>query len=209
MKNFPGNVFMVVAPSGAGKSSLISALLKEDSNIGLSISCTTRAPRPGEQDNVHYKFLSVEEFETLRDSNELLEWAKVHDNYYGTPKAYVQERIDKGQDILLEIDWQGAAQVREQFPQVIDVFILPPSIEILNERLNKRGQDSQAVIERRVLAASKEIAQADKCEYVIINDDFSVALQQLQQIVAVARLRFASQAKKHSELFQSYGILAQ
>ena len=209
MKNFPVNVFMVVAPSGAGKSSLISALLKEDSNIGLSISCTTRAPRPGEQDNVHYKFLSVEEFETLRDSNELLEWAKVHDNYYGTPKAYVQERIDKGQDILLEIDWQGAAQVREQFPQVIDVFILPPSIEILNERLNKRGQDSQAVIERRVLAASKEIAQADKCEYVIINDDFSVALQQLQQIVAVARLRFASQAKKHSELFQSYGILAQ
>ncbi|OFS82998.1 guanylate kinase [Oligella sp. HMSC05A10] len=209
MKNFPGNVFMVVAPSGAGKSSLISALLKEDSNIGLSISCTTRAPRPGEQDNVHYKFLSVEEFETLRDSNELLEWAKVHDNYYGTPKAYVQERIDKGQDILLEIDWQGAAQVREQFPQVIDIFILPPSIEILNERLNKRGQDSQAVIERRVLAASKEIAQADKCEYVIINDDFSVALQQLQQIVAVARLRFASQAKKHSELFQSYGILAQ
>ncbi len=200
---------MVVAPSGAGKSSLISALLKEDSNIGLSISCTTRAPRPGEQDNVHYKFLSVEEFETLRDSNELLEWAKVHDNYYGTPKAYVQERIDKGQDILLEIDWQGAAQVREQFPQVIDIFILPPSIEILNERLNKRGQDSQAVIERRVLAASKEIAQADKCEYVIINDDFSVALQQLQQIVAVARLRFASQAKKHSELFQSYGILAQ
>lgn len=200
---------MVVAPSGAGKSSLISALLKEDSNIGLSISCTTRAPRPGEQDNVHYKFLSVEEFETLRDSNELLEWAKVHDNYYGTPKAYVQERINKGQDILLEIDWQGAAQVREQFPQVIDIFILPPSIEILNERLNKRGQDSQAVIERRVLAASKEIAQADKCEYVIINDDFSVALQQLQQIVAVARLRFASQAKKHSELFQSYGILAQ
>ncbi len=200
---------MVVAPSGAGKSSLISALLKEDSNIGLSISCTTRAPRPGEQDNVHYKFLSVEEFETLRDNNELLEWAKVHDNYYGTPKAYVQERIDKGQDILLEIDWQGAAQVREQFPQVIDIFILPPSIEILNERLNKRGQDSQAVIERRVLAASKEIAQADKCEYVIINDDFSVALQQLQQIVAVARLRFASQAKKHSELFQSYGILAQ
>ncbi|KGF31833.1 guanylate kinase [Oligella urethralis] len=209
MKNFPGNVFMVVAPSGAGKSSLISALLKEDSNIGLSISCTTRAPRPGEQDNVHYKFLSVEEFETLRDNNELLEWAKVHDNYYGTPKAYVQERIDKGQDILLEIDWQGAAQVREQFPQVIDIFILPPSIEILNERLNKRGQDSQAVIERRVLAASKEIAQADKCEYVIINDDFSVALQQLQQIVTVARLRFASQAKKHSELFQSYGILAQ
>lgn len=200
---------MVVAPSGAGKSSLISALLKEDSNIGLSISCTTRAPRPGEQDNVHYKFLSVEEFETLRDNNELLEWAKVHDNYYGTPKAYVQERIDKGQDILLEIDWQGAAQVREQFPQVIDIFILPPSIEILNERLNKRGQDSQAVIERRVLAASKEIAQADKCEYVIINDDFSVALQQLQQIVTVARLRFASQAKKHSELFQSYGILAQ
>ena len=139
---------MVVAPSGAGKSSLISALLKEDSNIGLSISCTTRAPRPGEQDNVHYKFLSVEEFETLRDNNELLEWAKVHDNYYGTPKAYVQERINKGQDILLEIDWQGAAQVREQFPQVIDIFILPPSIEILNERLNKRGQDSQAVIER-------------------------------------------------------------
>ena len=119
MKNYPGNVFMVVAPSGAGKSSLVNALLSEDSNIGLSISCTTRAPRPGETNNVHYSFLTTKEFEKLKNNNELLEWAKVHDNYYGTPKAYVQERVNNGQDILLEIDWQGATQVREQFPEVV------------------------------------------------------------------------------------------
>lgn len=198
---------MVVAPSGAGKSSLVNALLNEDSNIGLSISCTTRAPRPGETNNVHYSFLSTKEFEKLKDNNELLEWAQVHDNYYGTPKAYVQERVNKGQDILLEIDWQGAQQVRQQFPEVVDIFILPPSIEILKERLQKRGQDSAEVIERRIRAAGEEIEHADECEYVIINDDFSVALQQLQQIVAVSRLRFACQAKKHEKLFHNYGIL--
>lgn len=207
MKDYPGNVFMIVAPSGAGKSSLVNALLNEDSNIGLSISCTTRDPRPGETNNVHYNFITLEEFEDLKNNNALLEWAKVHNNYYGTPKAYVQDRINKGQDILLEIDWQGAAQVREQFPEVIDIFILPPSIEILKDRLNKRGQDSQEVIEQRVRAASDEIAHANECEYVIINDDFSVALQQLQQIVAVSRLRFACQAKKHEKLFHNYGIL--
>lgn len=207
MKNYPGNVFMVVAPSGAGKSSLVNALLNEDSNIGLSISCTTRAPRPGETNNVHYSFLTTKEFEKLKNDNELLEWAQVHDNYYGTPKAYVQDRVNKGQDILLEIDWQGAAQVREHFPEVVDIFVLPPSIEILKERLQKRGQDSAEVIERRIRAAGEEIEHADECEYVIINDDFSVALQQLQQIVAVSRLRFACQAKKHEKLFHNYGIL--
>ncbi|NLP33095.1 Guanylate kinase [Oligella ureolytica] len=207
MKNYPGNVFMVVAPSGAGKSSLVNALLSEDSNIGLSISCTTRAPRPGETNNVHYSFLTTKEFEKLKNNNELLEWAKVHDNYYGTPKAYVQERVNNGQDILLEIDWQGATQVREQFPEVVDIFILPPSIEILKDRLQKRGQDSAEVIERRIRAAGEEIQHADECEYVIINDDFSVALQQLQQIVAVSRLRFACQAKRHEKLFHNYGIL--
>lgn len=198
---------MVVAPSGAGKSSLVNALLNEDSNIGLSISCTTRAPRPGETNNVHYTFLSLDEFKELKENNQLLEWAQVHDNFYGTPKAYVQERVDQGQDILLEIDWQGAAQVREHFPEVVDIFILPPSIEILKERLQKRGQDSAEVIERRIRAAGEEIEHADECEYVIINDDFSVALQQLQQIVAVSRLRFACQAKKHQKLFHNYGIL--
>lgn len=207
MKNYPGNVFMVVAPSGAGKSSLVNALLSEDSNIGLSISCTTRAPRPGETNNVHYSFLTTKEFEKLKNNNELFEWAKVHDNYYGTPKAYVQERVNNGQDILLEIDWQGAIQVREQFPEVVDIFILPPSIEILKDRLQKRGQDSAEVIERRIRAAGEEIQHADECEYVIINDDFSVALQQLQQIVAVSRLRFACQAKRHEKLFHNYGIL--
>ena len=207
MKNYPGNVFMVVAPSGAGKSSLVNALLNEDSNIGLSISCTTRAPRPGETNNVHYTFLSLDEFKELKENNQLLEWAQVHDNFYGTPKAYVQERVDQGQDILLEIDWQGAAQVREHFPEVVDIFILPPSIEILKERLQKRGQDSGEVIERRIRVAGEEIEHANECEYVIINDDFSLALQQLQQIVAVSRLRFACQAKKHQKLFHNYGIL--
>lgn len=206
-KGHTGNVFMVVAPSGAGKSSLVDALLQEDKRIGLSVSCTTRAPRPGEQDGIHYQFISTEEFEQLRQNEALLEWAEVHGNFYGTPKAYVQERIDSGHDILLEIDWQGAAQVRQQFPQVVDVFILPPSLAVLEQRLTTRGQDSTEVITQRLQAASAEIAHADECEYVIINDDFDLALRQLQQIIAATRLRFANQAERHRSLFQSYGLV--
>ncbi|WP_454690484.1 guanylate kinase [Achromobacter aloeverae] len=201
-----GNVFMVVAPSGAGKSSLVSALLKQDPTISLSISCTTRAPRPGEVDGREYRFVSQEEFARLREQDALLEWAEVHGNFYGTPRDRIDEATRQGRDVLLEIDWQGARQVRQHFPAAIGIFILPPSIEELEARLKARGQDEPHVIARRLLGAGGEIAHAPECEYVIINQEFSVALLQLVQIVSAARLRFSSQAVRHAQLFSQLGI---
>jgi guanylate kinase len=203
-----GNVFMVVAPSGAGKSSLVSALLRHDPSICLSVSCTTRAPRPGEVEGREYRFVSVAEFEKLRDDQALLEWAEVHGNYYGTPVDHIGELTRQGRDVLLEIDWQGARQVRQRFPAAIGIFILPPSIEELESRLKARGQDSETVIARRLLGAGGEIAHAPECEYVIINQEFSAALTELTQIVSAARLRFSSQAVRHAQLFSQLGISA-
>ena len=203
---YPGNVFMISAPSGAGKSSLVNALLKKYPDIHLSISCTTRPARPGEEHGREYHFVSVEEFSKWREHNNLLEWAEVHGNFYGTPRPFVEEKIRNGENILLEIDWQGARQVRKQFPDIIDIFILPPSIEELENRLKNRGQDSDTVISRRLLAASSEIAHADEFEYVIINGSFDTALTQLEQIVSTAGLRYPSQAVKHHKLFAELGI---
>ncbi|AUL47132.1 guanylate kinase [Bordetella trematum] len=203
-----GNVFMVVAPSGAGKSSLVRALLAQDPSIMLSISCTTRAPRPGEQDGREYRFVSKEDFLAQREAGMMLEWAEVHGNYYGTPRDRIDEAIAAGRDVLLEIDWQGARQVRQRYPQAIGVFILPPSIEELESRLKARGQDSEQVISRRLLAAGGEIAHAPECEYVIINQEFSVALSELLQIISAARLRFSSQALRNADLFAQLGIPA-
>ncbi len=197
---------MVVAPSGAGKSSLVNALLAEDPAICLSISCTTRAPRPAEVDGRDYRFVSVEAFERMQQSNQLLEWALVHGNYYGTPRDRIDEATALGQDVLLEIDWQGARQVKQRYPQAIGIFVLPPSIAALEERLQARGQDSQEVIARRIQAASEEISHAPEFEYVIINQEFSVALRELVQVVRTARLRYASQAHRHAELFASLGL---
>ncbi|ANN67359.1 guanylate kinase [Bordetella bronchialis] len=199
---------MVVAPSGAGKSSLVRALLQRDASIRLSISCTTRAPRPGEVDGRDYRFVSVAEFERMRDDNALLEWAEVHGNYYGTPADGIAQATRAGHDVLLEIDWQGARQVRQRFPGAIGIFILPPSIDELEARLKARGQDPDSVIARRLLAAGGEIAHAPECEYVIINQEFSVALDELTQIVNAARLRFSSQAVRHAQLFSQLGISA-
>lgn len=201
-----GNIFMVVAPSGAGKSSLVNALLAQDPSLSLSISCTTRAPRPGERDQEHYRFVSVETFQAMRDRGDMLEWAEVHGNFYGTPRDRVAQAIARGTDIILEIDWQGARQVRQHYPQAIGIFILPPSIEALETRLNRRGQDAPQVIARRLLAAGGEMAHASDCEYVIINQEFSIALQQLQQVVSAARLRYAAQAVRHADLFMQLGI---
>jgi guanylate kinase len=201
-----GNVFMVVAPSGAGKSSLVRALLDRDSSIVLSISCTTRAPRPGEADGREYRFVTREAFAAMRQQNELLEWAEVHGNFYGTPRDRIDAATQAGHDVLLEIDWQGARQVKQRFPGAIAVFILPPSIEDLSKRLHARGQDGPDVIARRLLAAGGEIAHAPECEYVIINQEFSAALTELTQIVAATRLRFASQAARHAGLFAQLGI---
>jgi guanylate kinase len=205
---YSGSLFMVVAPSGAGKSTLVNALLKQEPAIKLSISTTTRAPRPGEEHGREYYFTSADDFVARAEQGEFLEWAEVHGNYYGTSRIAVQQQMQGGTDILLEIDWQGARQVRKQFPQVAGVFILPPSIDALEQRLNKRGQDSQHVITRRLLAAGGEIAHAPEFEYVIINEEFTVALSELSAIVRATRCRFAQQAARNASLFAQLGIHA-
>lgn len=197
---------MVVAPSGAGKSTLVNAVLREDPDIFLSISCTTRPPRPGEEADQHYRFVSVDAFQAMREQDQLLEWAEVHGNYYGTPRDAIDDALSQGKDVMLEIDWQGARQIREYFPQAVGIFILPPSIEALEARLTKRGQDAPNVIARRLLAAGGEMAHAGECQYVIINQDFSIAAQQLSQIIAATRLRYSSQAVRHAGLFSQLGI---
>jgi len=205
---YPGNLFMVIAPSGAGKSTLVNALLAQDNAIRLSISYTTRAPRPKETDGVQYHFVDVDDFLARRAQGEFIESAEVHGNYYATSRVWIEQQMKQGTDVLLEIDWQGAQQVRRQFRNVVGIFILPPSLAALEERLKKRGQDEQNVIVRRLLAAGSEIAHAPECDYVIINEEFSRALNELQTVVAATRLRFASQRAKHHELFVQLGIHA-
>ena len=197
---------MIVAPSGAGKSSLVNAVLRDDTEIMLSISCTTRTPRPGEENDKHYRFISIEQFEAMREAEQLLEWAEVHGNYYGTPRDRVDQALAKNQDVLLEIDWQGARQVSKFYPEAISIFILPPSIEALETRLIKRGQDAPSVITRRLLAAGSEISHASECQYVIINQEFNTAVVQLSQIIAATRLRYVAQSMRHAELFSQFGI---
>lgn len=203
-----GSLFMVVAPSGAGKSTLVNALLAQDNAIRLSISFTTRAPRPGEQDGREYHFISEKDFLARRETGEFLESAEVHGNYYGTSRKWIMEEMKSGTDVLLEIDWQGAQQVKKQFPHAAGIFILPPSIAALEERLKKRGQDDQHVIARRLLAAGGEIAHAPEFEYVIINQEFDSALAELRAIVAATRCRFPQQAARNSSLFTQLGIHA-
>ncbi len=201
-----GTLFLVTAPSGAGKSTLVNALLARESGIDLSISHTTREPRPGESHGREYHFVDVDEFLERRARGEFIESAEVHGNYYGTSRLWIEERVRSGRDVLLEIDWQGARQVRTQFPQAVGIFILPPSIDALEARLKKRGQDSPQVIARRLLGAGTEIAHAPEFEFVIINEDFDLALDQLTAVVTAARLRFASQAVRHHEIFAQLGI---
>lgn len=203
---FAGNIFLVVAPSGAGKSTLVNALLARDSAIELSVSYTTRPPRPGEQDGREYHFVSAADFTGRRAGGEFLESAEVHGNLYATSRVWIEQRLAAGRDVLLEIDWQGARQVKSSFAQAIGIFILPPSIDALEQRLHKRGQDPASVIARRLLAAGSEIAHAPEMDYVIINEDFDVALSQLTAVVTAARLRYPSQAARHRDLFASLGI---
>jgi len=205
----PGSLFMVVAPSGAGKSTLVNALLAQEPSIKLSISYTTRAPRSGEQNGREYHFTSVEDFLERRLKDEFLESAEVHGNYYGTSRLQIADQIAAGVDVLLEIDWQGAQQVKQRFPNAVGIFILPPSIAALEERLKKRGQDDSQVIARRLLAAGGEIAHAPEFEYVIINQEFAVALSQLSAIVQATRCRFPQQAARNASLFAQLGIHTQ
>ncbi len=181
-----GRLLMVAAPSGAGKSSLVRAFLERHDDWSLSISTTTRTPRPGEAHGREYFFVSKEEFERQRNRGDFLEWAEVHGNYYGTSKQWIEDQIRQSRNILLEIDWQGAQQIRTIFqagPIVPrSVFILPPSLEELAQRLRNRGQDSEAVIARRLAAAEEEISHAKEFDYVIINQDFSHALGEFEAI---------------------------
>ena len=206
---FAGSLFVVAAPSGAGKSTLVNALLAQEPGIKLSISTTTRAPRPGEQEGREYFFSTPDDFVARANAGEFLEWAEVHGNYYGTSRLRVEKEMQTGTDILLEIDWQGARQVRKQFPDAAGIFILPPSIAALEERLYKRGQDEPHVIMRRLLAAGGEIAHAPEFEYAIINEEFNVALSEMSAIVRATRARFPQQAARNASLFAQLGIHAQ
>ena len=184
----PGRLFLVTAPSGAGKSSLVNALLARQPNIKLSISNTTRDPRPGEVNGREYHFVTEDMFLEMKSRGEFLESAYVHGHYYGTSRPWIEAQMARGNDVLLEIDWQGARQVREKFEGTVGIFILPPSIEALEWRLHHRGTDSPQTITRRLMGAGAEIAHAPEFEYVIINEEFDTALAQLEAIVTASRL---------------------
>jgi len=192
-----GNLFIVSAPSGAGKTSLLKELLKADKNLALSVSHTTRSPRPGEQDGVEYHFVSVEEFMAQAGKGAFLEQAQVFDNYYGTSQEGVKSQLQTGLDVVLEIDWQGARQVRKTFPDAISIFIIPPSIEALRERLGNRGQDDEEVIERRMKDARNELSHYAEYDYLVVNDRFEDALDDLACIVRSIRLRLKQNAQRH------------
>jgi guanylate kinase len=195
-----GNLFVIAAPSGGGKTSLTRALLEREPGIRLSVSYTTRPPRPGEQDGIDYHFVSADRFAALKDGNEFLEHAHVHGNWYATSATWLKSQVSAGQDVLLEIDWQGAAQVRVLIPESVHIFILPPSLESLEERLVRRGQDDAATIARRLIAAREEIRHCVEFNYVIINQEFASAVDDLTAVVRAARVRTARQLARHQPL---------
>lgn len=195
-----GNLFIVSAPSGAGKTSLVSALLADTPSIDLSVSYTTRAPRPGETNGKEYHFVSRETFQEMMKRGDFLESAEVYGNYYGTSQVWIRERIAQGRDILLEIDWQGAQQVRKLFPASISIFILPPSLQALETRLKGRNQDSAEVIAKRLQAARDDIAHVAEFDYVIINDKLDEAVQQAKAVVVAAGLRREAQLARRQDL---------
>jgi guanylate kinase len=194
-----GILFVVSAPSGAGKTSLLRELVPADERLMASVSHATRAMRPGEHDGVHYHFVSIDRFEELVEEGAFLEHARVFDNYYGTSEAAVREPLSKGLDVVLEIDWQGASQVRRRFPEAVSVFIAPPSIVALRERLSGRGQDSEEVVNRRMADARSELSHYPEYDYLVINDDFETALAELRAIVVAERLREPRQSARFSD----------
>jgi guanylate kinase len=200
----PGNLFIVTAPSGAGKTSLVRALLAVDSQARLSVSYTTRPMRPGEVGGLDYHFVTEDYFLKMLEDGDFLECAEVHGARYGTSQTTVESQLREGHDLVLEIDWQGAAQVRGLYPNALSIFILPPSMEVLEQRLNRRGQDSQEVIARRLAGARAEISHVAEFDYVIINNEFEMALQDLLAIVRSQRLRAEKQLYRHQELLQKF-----
>ncbi len=197
-----GNLFIITAASGAGKTSLVRALLEQDTQIQLSVSYTTRQPRVGEVNGEHYHFVDEASFLKMLDENDFLESAHVHGARYGTSKTCVNEVLAAGQDLILEIDWQGAAQVRQLYPEAISIFILPPSMQELESRLRGRGQDSDEVIAKRLAAAKDEMSHVGEFDYVTINDKFEVALEDLNAIVRTQRLKREKQLARHATLLK-------
>jgi guanylate kinase len=203
---YQGSMLMIVAPSGAGKSSLVNALLQEDLALKLSLSTTTRSPRPGEIEGKDYRFIAREEFIAERDQGNFLEHAEVHGNFYGTSHAWIEAQMTAGRDVMLEIDWQGAQQIRQMIPEVQWIFIFPPSFEALEERLRKRGQDDEATIQRRLAAAHLELQHAHEADFIVINDDFERALIDLRHVVAASRLRSGPIMARNPTLLRRLGV---
>ena len=200
-----GTLFVISAPSGAGKTTLVRELLAREPVLRLSISHTTRAPRTGEENGVHYHFIDEAEFVRLREAGGFVEWAQVHGNFYGTSRHWLAAQLDEGADIVLEIDWQGAQQVRTAFGEhMVGIFILPPSLAVLEARLSGRATDDAATIARRLAAARGEMRHAADADYVILNDDLSVASAQLHAVIQAARLRTYCQRARHADYFQLF-----
>lgn len=195
-----GTLYIFAAPSGAGKTSLVKALLDKSDGIEVSVSHTTRAPREGEVDGVNYHFTDIAAFNVMVNEGAFLEHAQVFDNLYGTARANIEDRLAAGVDVILEIDWQGARQVRQQFPDSLGVFILPPSRRALEDRLRGRGQDADEVIARRMRDAESEMSHYAEFDYLVINDDFETALEELKAIITANRLRSPLQASRYGEM---------
>ncbi len=206
-EDYPGNLFVVAAPSGAGKSSLVKALLELDSHLAVSISHTTRRPRGQEQQGREYHFIEEAEFHAKIAAGDFFEWAEVHGNLYGTSRAAIESRIAGGQDVVLEIDWQGALQIKQIFPHAVLIFILPPSWEELRQRLLRRGEDGDEVIEKRMANARDEVAQAKHFDFVIINALFETALFDLKTVVHSQRLKYAAQRRNKSQVFAALNLI--
>lgn len=203
---YPGNLFVVAAPSGAGKSSLVKSLLELDSHLVVSVSHTTRKPRGQEQDGREYHFVDEATFRRMAQADEFFEWAEVHGNLYGTSKAGVHALVAGGHDVVLEIDWQGALQIKQLFPNAVLIFILPPSYEELGVRLNRRGEDQPEVISQRLENARHEVAQARHFDFVIINALFETAVFDLKTVVHSQRLKYASQRRSKPTVFKALGL---
>ncbi len=203
----PGNLFCVAAPSGTGKSSLVKALLELDSHLAVSVSHTTRAPRGQEQQDREYHFVSEAEFRAMIDRGEFFEWAQVHGNLYGTSRRAIEDRLNGGQDVVLEIDWQGALQIKQLFPHAVLIFILPPSWTELQQRLQRRGEDGPEVIAQRMVNARDEVAQARHFDFVIINALFETALFDLKTVVHSQRLKYAAQLRNRSQVFAALDLV--
>ncbi len=206
MKHYPGNLFVVAAPSGAGKSSLVKALMELDSQVTHSVSHTTRKPRGQEVHGREYFFITDSEFDRLIEQDAFLEWAHVHGHRYGTSKETIESKITDGHDVVLEIDFQGALQIKSVFPGVVMIFILPPSWEELKSRLERRGEDSPGVIQLRLQNAADEMAQASQFDFVIINEVFERALFDLKAVVHAQRLKYASQSRARAEIFHALNL---